>query len=96
MSELIFVDEKDKVLKRETKGAGRPPRGSVRQAEDGKNWKEGDFIVYPVKPKFIPCYIDEDGNRTLKGRGRPKPGYEKMTEGKEAGHWMQVGSPVSV
>jgi len=100
MTELIFVDEKGKEQRRETKGPGRPPRGAVKQ-------EDGNFIVHPVEEKFIPFYIEPDGTRTPKGRGRGRPGYEKITKGENAGHWMiaktakakktkQVEAPVSV
>jgi len=88
MAELIYVDENGTELRREVKGRGRPPKGSVKQ-------EDGNFIVHPGVERQVVEYIDvnEGGDvlsRQEKGRGRPKPDYTKMTDGKYAGHWVKV------
>ncbi len=90
MAELIYVDENGKELRREQKGRGRPPRGSVKQ-------DDGNFIVNPVDSveRQVVEYIDvsEGGDvisRESKGRGRPRPGYTKQEDGEHAGHWVKV------
>jgi len=88
MAELIYVDEDGTELRREAKGRGRPPKGSVKQ-------EDGNFIVSPVEKRQVVEYIDvnEGGDvlsRTEKGRGRPKPDYVKMPDGKYVGHWVKV------
>jgi len=89
MAELIYVDGNGTELKREVKGRGRPPRGSVKQ-------EDGNFIVHPVEVKRqVVEYIDvnEGGdilNREDKGRGRPRPDYTKMTDGEHEGHWVRI------
>jgi len=97
MAELIYVDADGTELRREVKGRGRPPRGSVKQ-------EDGSFIVHPVEieKRQVVEYIDvnEGGDvvsRSEKGRGRPKPGYEKATDGEHVGHWVKViAEPVAV
>ena len=88
---LIFVDAKGKEISRKVKKQGRPPKGAVQN-------DDGNFIVPPAEEKFIPKYVNDDGSMTAKGRGRPKPGYVKATEGEYAGHWVkaEVLTPVSV
>ena len=88
MAELIYVDENRTELRREVKGRGRPPKGSVKQ-------EDGNFIVHPEIERQVVEYIDVDEggdvlNRENKGRGRPKIGYTKMTDGEHVGHWVKV------
>jgi len=87
MAEIIYVDANGNELLRETKGRGRPPRGSEKQ-------DNGDIIVHPVvDTTFHPEYVDiVDGvvvSRSSKGRGKAKPGYVKMVDGEHKGHWVK-------
>lgn len=106
MAELIYVDEEGKELRRETKGKGRPPRGAEKQIEgdEAGNWIVKPTVeTARFKPEYVT--LDTDGNevavelkddegklvaRLAKGRGRPKPGFTKQTEGDYAGHWTKV------
>ncbi|MBT6049328.1 hypothetical protein HN803_04580 [candidate division WWE3 bacterium] len=90
MAELIYVDADGKETHRKIKGKGRPPKGSVKQ-------DNGDFIVHPVEDieRQVVKYIDvNEGGDLLstedKGRGRPRPGYTKMTDGAHVGNWVKV------
>jgi len=89
MAELIYVDENGTELKREVKGRGRPPKGSVKQ-------EDGNFIVHPVEEKRqVVNYIDvNEGGDVIssesKGRGRSRPDYTLMTDGEHVGHWVKV------
>ena len=52
MAELIFVNSDGKETRREVKGRGRPPKGSVKQ-------DDGNFIVHPViEERQVVEYID--------------------------------------
>ena len=89
MSQIIWLDEDGNELKREKKGRGRPPKGSVKR-------DDGNIYVSPgsQEDRFVPKYITLDNNgevieEAAKGRGRPKPGFEKMDTGDYQGHWVK-------
>jgi len=89
MADIVWMDEDGNELKREKKGRGRPPKGSVKK-------DNGDFHILPgsTEIRFVPKYITIDSSGDVieeadKGRGRPKPGFEKMDAGDHKGHWVK-------
>jgi hypothetical protein len=101
MAELIYVDAEGNELSRKVKGKGRPPRGAVKQdngdfivspVADAVRFTP-EYITFGPDGEIAVELKDADGNlvsRLAKGRGRPKPGFTKLTEGEYAGHWTKV------
>ena len=92
MAVIIWIDENGKEKKRETKGRGRPPKGSEKR-DDG-NFYVKDVDV-DIDNSIYYVVTDENGEvirKEIKGRGRPKPGFQKAADG----HWymLERTSPV--
>jgi hypothetical protein len=95
MAEKIYLDADGNEARREKAGRGRPPKGSHRDADGNLvipfvSEEDAEAAVV-VSPEYV--VLDHEGNevtREAKGRGRPKRGFEKQTEGEHKGHWVSV------
>jgi hypothetical protein len=92
MSEIVWLDENNQEIKRETKGRGRPPRGSEKR-------DDGNFYVTPSanakEERFVPKYIVLDANDNVvseenRGKGRARAGFQKASDGEFKGHWVKT------
>lgn len=90
----IFLDAEGNEIERKPLGPGKPPKNSTKDADGNLICPFVEKVVVSTQNSDY-VTLDADGNELHRearkpGRGRPKKGFERQTDGEYAGHYVKI------